>query len=120
MFVMEAVQDLPHLSRKSITFDRGTEFVSWPHLQSEIGTQGWSCDPLSPWQNGTAENTNRHVRRWLPRKRNINKMADHELKKLCEHLNNTPRKCPCWKTPDEVFREKMMEEIGRRPYPRRQ
>lgn len=118
--IMEAVRDLPHLARKSITFDRGTEFVSWPHLQAEIGTQTWFCDPSSPWQKGTVENTNRRVRRWLPRKRDISKMADHELKKLCDQLNNTPRKCLGWKTPAEVFREKMMEEIGRRPYPRRQ
>ena len=39
--IMNAVRDLPHLARRSITFDRGTEFVSWPHLQAEIGTQTW-------------------------------------------------------------------------------
>lgn len=66
------------------------------------------------------ENTNRRVRRWLPHKRDINKITDHELKKLCDQLNNTPRKCLGWKTLAEVFREKMMEEIDRRPYPRRQ
>lgn len=118
--IMKAVRDLPHLARKSITFDRGTEFVSWPHLQGEIGTQTWFCDPSSPWQKGTVENTNRRVRRWLPRKRDINKMTDHELKKLCDQLNNTPRKCLGWKTPAEVFRERMLAEMGQTPYPRRQ
>jgi IS30 family transposase len=118
--IMKAVRDLPHLARKSITFDRGTEFVSWPHLQSEIGTQTWFCDPSSPWQEGTVENTNRRVRRWLPRKRDITAVSDHELKMICDRLNATPRKCLGWKTPAEVFREKMMEEIGRRPYPRKE
>jgi len=118
--IMQAVRDLPHLARRSITFDRGTEFVSWPHLQAETGTQTWFCDPSSPWQKGTVENTNRRVRRWLPRKRDIRRMTDHELKKLCDQLNTTPRKCLGWKTPAEVFREKMMEEIGQRPYPRGQ
>lgn len=59
--IMKAVRDLPHLARKPITFDRGTEFVSWPHLQAEIGTQTWFCDPSSPWQKGSVENTNRRV-----------------------------------------------------------
>lgn len=118
--IMKAVQDLPHLARISITFDRGTEFVSWPHLQAKTGMQTWFCNPASPWQKGTVENTNRRVRRWLPRKREITRMTDHEMKKLSDQLNNTPRKCLGWKTPAEVFREKMMQEIGRRPYPRRQ
>ena len=118
--IMKAVRDLPHLARKSITFDRGTEFVSWPHLQAEIGTQTWFCDPSSPWQKGTVENTNRRVRRWLPRKRDITAVSDHELKMICDRLNNTPRKCLGWKTPAEVFREKMMAELARSPYPRRQ
>ncbi|PRZ40967.1 IS30 family transposase [Tritonibacter scottomollicae] len=118
--IMKAVRDLPHLARKSITFDRGAEFVSWPHLQAEIGTQTWYCDPSSPWQKGTVENTNRRVRRWLPRKRDIKAVSDHELKMICDRLNNTPRKCLGWKTPAEVFREKMMAELGRSPYPRRQ
>ena len=98
----------------------GTEFVSWPHLQAEIGTQTWFCDPSSPWQKGTVENTNRRARRWLPRKRDIRAMTDHDIKQICDQLNNTPRKCLGWKTPAEVFREKMLEEMGRSPYPQRQ
>ena len=66
----------------------------------------------------TAINTNRRVGRYLPRMREITKITDHELKQLCDHLDNTPRKCFGRKTPAEVYREMMMEEIGRRPYPR--
>ena len=65
----QTLRDLPYIARRSITFDRGTEFVSWPHLQTEIGTQTWFYDPSSLWQKGTVENTNRRVRRWLPRER---------------------------------------------------
>ncbi len=118
--IVKAVQDLPVAGRRSITFDRGTEFVSWPHLQAQLGTQTWFCDPSSPWQKGTVENTNRRVRRWLPRKRDIRAVSDHELKMIRDRLNATPRKCLGWKTPAEVFREKMMKEIGQRPYPQRQ
>ena len=93
------------------------ERVSWLHLQAEIGTQTWFCDPSSPWQKGTVENTNRRARRWLPRKRDITALTDHDMKMISDRLNNTPRKCLGWKTPAEVFREKMMEEMGQSPYP---
>lgn len=110
--IIKAIKDLPHVARRSITFDRGSEFVSWPHLQAKIGTQTWFCDPASPWQKGTVENTNRRARRWLPRKRDIRTMSDHDIKVISDRLNNTPRKCLGWKTPAEVFRENMLKEIG--------
>ena len=109
--IIKAIRDLPQVARRSITFDRGTEFVSWPHLQAEIGTLTWFCDPSSPWQKGTVENTNRRARRWLPRKRDIRSMSDDDIKEISDRLNNTPRKCLGWKTPAEVFREKMLEEM---------
>lgn len=109
--IINAIKDLPHHARRSITFDRGSEFMNWPHLQAEIGTQTWFCNPSSPWQKGTVENTNRRARRWLPRKRDIRSMTDQDIKEICERHNNTPRKCLGWRTPAEVFREKMLEEM---------
>ena len=109
--IVKAVRELPVTGRRSITFDRGTEFVSWPHLLARVGTKTWFCDPSSPWQKGTVENTNRRLRRWLPRKRDIRQCTDHDMKVICDRLNNTPRKCLGWKTPAEVFREKMLEEM---------
>lgn len=46
--IIEAIKDLPYPARRSITFDRGSEFMNWPHLQAETGTQTWFCDPSSP------------------------------------------------------------------------
>ena len=91
----------------------------WWYLQPQLGTQTWFCDPSSRWQKGTVENTNRRLRRWLPRQRDAAAMTKFELKQLCDQFNNTPQKCLGWKTPAEVFREKMMEELGRHPYPRK-
>ncbi|TDQ60451.1 IS30 family transposase [Maritalea mobilis] len=108
--IASAIGTLPFIARRSITFDRGTEFVSWPHLHSEIGTQAWFCDPSAPWQKGTVENTNRRIRRWLPRQINLKAITDHELKIICDRLNQTPRKCLGWKTPAEVFKEKILEQ----------
>ena len=47
--IIKAIKTLPYQARRSITFDRGSEFMDWPHLQAEIGTQTWFCDPSSPW-----------------------------------------------------------------------
>jgi IS30 family transposase len=91
--IISAIGALPLTSRKSVTFDRGTQFVSWPHLQAETGTKSWFCDPSSPWQKGTVENTNRRARRWLPRKLNIGAMTDQDIKEITDRLNATPRKC---------------------------
>ena len=118
--IIRAVKDLPYQARRSITFDRGSEFVSWPQLQAKIGTQTWFCDPSSPWQKGTVENTNRRARRWLPRKRDISQLTDHDIKVISDRLNNTPRKCLGWKTPAEAFRENMLKEMDRAPYPQSQ
>lgn len=57
----------PHSARRSITFDRGTDFTDWPYLQAGLGVQTWFCDPQAPWQKGTVENANRRARKWLPR-----------------------------------------------------
>ena len=85
-------KDLPHQARRSITFDRGSEFMNWPHLQAEIGTQTWFCDPSSPWQKGTVENTNRRARRWFPRKQDIRLMADQDIKRdLRPPQQHTPK-----------------------------
>ena len=117
--LINGLAPLPADARQSITFDRGTEFSAWRHLKDGIGADSWFCDPQAPWQKGTVENTNRRARRWLPRKRDIRGMTDHDIKQICDQLNNTPRKCLGWKTPAEVFREKMMEEMGQHPYPQR-
>jgi len=59
--VMDALIDglapLPQAARRSITFDRGTEFTAWAYLKAGIGAATWFCDPKAPWQKGTVENT---------------------------------------------------------------
>ena len=107
------LQPLPHAARRSITFDRGTEFSEWPYLQAGIGTQTWFCDPQSPWQKGTVENTNGRVRKWLSREVDPLSITDGELEDICDRLNSTPRKCLGYRTPAEVFRKKLLAQIRR-------
>lgn len=65
--IAAALRPLPRTARRSVTFDRGSEFVDWPHLQAEIGARTWFCDPQSPWQKGSIENANKRLRRWICR-----------------------------------------------------
>lgn len=105
-----ALGSLPYHARRSITFDRGTEFSDWPYLQAGLGAQTWFCDPQSPWQKGTVENTNRRARKWLNRDINPMNVDDAQIKDICAHLNSTPRKCLGYKTPAEVFQQKVMAD----------
>lgn len=109
--MIQAFQSLPHLARRSITFDRGTEFTDWPYLQASIGAQTWFCDPQCPWHRGTGENTNRWARRWLSREVDPLSLSDRGLTEACHHLNATPRKCLGYKTPAEVFPQKLLAPI---------
>jgi len=111
--LIDTLSALPHAARRSITFDRGTEFTDWPYLQAGLGVQTWFCDPQSPWQKGSVENTNRRARKWLPRDIDPLSINDSDLKGICDQLNTTPRKCLGYKTPSEVFRQKTMAALRR-------
>lgn len=104
------LRSLPHHARRSITFDRGTEFTDWPYLQAGIGAQTWFCDPHAPWQKGTVENTNGRVRKWLSKDTDPLSIGDGDLKELRDRLNSTPRKCLGYRTPAEVFRKRLLAQ----------
>ena len=87
---IEVIKDLPHQARRSITFDRGSEFTNRPCLQAEISMKTWFWGPSSPWQQWTVENTNRCARCWLPRKRDIRSMTDQDMKEIRDRLDDPP------------------------------
>ena len=100
---------LPADARRSITFDRGFEFTAWRELHRGMGTKAWFCDPQAPWQKGTVENTNKRVRRYLPRDTALLTLTNQSIKLICQRLNATPRKCLGYRTPAEAFREELMQ-----------
>lgn len=95
-------------ARRSVTFDRGTEFSAWAMLHEGVGTDAWFRNPKAPWQKGTVENSNNRIRRWLPRTRDPLQLRDEDLAAVCAQLNGTPRKCLGWRTPAEVFRDEVL------------
>ena len=82
-------------------------------LEKGMGTVAWFCDPQAPWQKGTVENTNGRARKWLSREVNPLSLSDRDLTEICNHLNATPSKCLGYKTPAEVFRQKLLAQIRR-------
>jgi IS30 family transposase len=102
--IAEALRALPLTARRSVTFDRGSEFVDWPHLQAEPGARTWFCDPQSPWQKGSIENANKRLGRWISRDTDPGTFTQDDLRILCAGLNATPRKSLSYRTPAEVFR----------------
>lgn len=107
--LVDGLSSLPAYARQSITFDRGTEFSAWQHMKDGLGADPWFCDPRSPWQKGSVENTNNRLRRYLPRKSDPTAFTNRYLRSICDRLNATPRKCLGYQTPAEVFRAKLIE-----------
>ena len=93
---------------KSVTFDNGTEFAQHHLLNDQLAIRTFFCDPHSPWQKGSVENTIGRLRRCLPRKTNLDTIDPSSLDLLIAAHNNTPRKCLDFKTPAEVFSAKLL------------
>lgn len=108
--LINLMSPLPQAARRSLTFDRGLEFVSWRELEAGLGAQAWFCDPQAPWQKGSVENMNKRVRRYLPPDTVILAMPDSEVASLCDRLNATPRKCLGFRTPAEAFRAQLLDQ----------
>ncbi|QBS11854.1 IS30 family transposase [Legionella geestiana] len=98
---------LPEGAVKTVTFDNGTEFAEH-HQLAAYGIQTYFCDAYSPWQKGGVENAIGRLRRFLPRKTDFQSLSEEELMQHEARFNLTPRKCLGYKTPAEVFSNKVL------------
>ena len=92
---------LPEHLRRSITWDRGTELAQWERIQLELATTVYFCDPRSPWQRGTNENTNRLLRHWFEKGTDLSVHTAEDLRRIAESLNRRPRPTLDLQTPAE-------------------
>ena len=105
--IIKALGALPQGARKTLTFDNGGEFAQHQRLEAALGVAAYFCDPHSPWQRGTIENTNGILRRDIPRKTDITNYTARDISDITWAVNSTPRKCLDYKTPAEAFLENL-------------
>ena len=101
--LIRAVRKLPTALRKSLTWDRGSELTD--HIRFTVATdvKVYFCDPYSPWQRGTNENTNGLLRQYYPKGTDLSAVSQAQLDAVARKLNTRPRKTLAWKTPAYFF-----------------
>jgi IS30 family transposase len=103
--IADTITTLPEQLRRSLTWDQGIEMAQHLQLRLDTGLQIYFCDPRSPWQRGTNENTNGLLRQYFPRGTDLARHSAEELAAVATALNGRPRKTLGWKTPAEVLSE---------------
>jgi IS30 family transposase len=97
--------ELPEQLKRSLTWDQGKEMASHARFTDETGVPVYFCDPRSPWQRGSNENTNGLLRQYFPKRAPIAHYTQAELDAVATQLNGRPRQTLGWKTPSQVLDE---------------
>ena len=109
--IADAILTLPEQLRRSLTWDQGAEMAQHPQLKITTGLQVYFCDPQSPWQRGTNENTNGLLRQYFPRGTDLARHTAEDLAAVAATLNSRPRKTLGWRTPAEALNEHLSAAI---------
>ena len=101
--IAAAITTLPEQLRRSLTWDQGAEMAQHTQLRIETGLPIYFCDPQSPWQRGTNENTNGLLRQYFPKGTDLSMHSAEKIAAVAAVLNARPRKTLKWKTPAEAL-----------------
>lgn len=97
----------PTHARKTVTMDNGKENYNHQKLITWLGIQTYFCDPYCAWQKGANENHNGVLRRYIPKKADLIELTQEDLDAIIEEINQRPRKCLNYETPEEAFQKEL-------------
>ena len=100
-----AIGRLPAQLAKSLTWDLGTEMAQHQRFSEQTGMSVYFCDPKSPWQRGSNENTNGLLRQYLPRRVDFRTLTQTDFDAIAAELNDRPRQTLGFKTPSQALAE---------------
>jgi len=106
--IVSTVTTLPAELRRSLTWDRGKEMAKHADLKIVTGLAVYFCDPQSPWQRGTNENTNGLLRQYFPKGTDLSRYTADDLVAVAAALNGRPRKTLGWRTPAEALNDHLL------------
>jgi IS30 family transposase len=106
--IAAAITTLPQQLRRSLTWDQGAEMAQHAQLRIDTGLAIYFCDPHSPWQRGTNENTNGLLRQYFPKGTDLSKHSAADLAAVAAALNSRPRKTLGWRTPEEALNDHLL------------
>jgi transposase, IS30 family len=107
--LMAIIRRLDSRMRGSITLDNDTCFARHTLLRGTLSATTYFRDAYTSWQKGRVENATLRIRRWLPRKTDLDTLTEDDIQEIAMTLNLTPRKCLAYRSPVEAF----LEELGR-------
>jgi IS30 family transposase/transposase-like protein len=102
--LVREVQKLPEQLRQTLTWDQGAEMAEHAAFANATDMKVYFCDPASPWQRGTNENTNGLLRQYFPKGTDLSRFSSEHVAMVADELNSRPRKVLDWETPVERLR----------------
>lgn len=101
--LVRQMRKVPSDLRRTLTWDRGTEMAKHKDFRDATSMRVFFCDPQSPWQRGTNENTNRLLRQYLPKGTDLSAHSQDQLSRIARRLNTRPRKTLGFRSPADRF-----------------